>query len=169
MISTSFIKGIQDIMRQDTGVDGDAQRISQLAWMIFLKIIDDSEREQQALSSSYIAAVPKHLQWRSWAADPEGITGETLLTFINNILFPELRALPQTTNARSIVVQGVFQDSFNYMKSGTLLRQVLNKIDAIDFTLSSDRHSFNDLYEILLQSLQSAGDAAEYYTPRAVG
>ena len=168
MISTSFIKGIQDIMRQDTGVDGDAQRISQLAWMIFLKIIDDSEREQQALNSSYIAAVPTHLQWRAWAADSEGITGETLLNFINNTLFPELRVLEETSNARTLVVRGVFQDSFNYMKSGTLIRQVLNKIDTIDFTMSTDRHNFNDLYETLLQSLQSAGDAAEYYTPRAV-
>lgn len=155
-------------MRQDTGVDGDAQRISQLGWMIFLKIMDDSEREQQALNYSYIAAVPAHLQWRAWAADPEGITGETLLNFINNTLFPELRALTETANMRTLVVRGVFQDSFNYMKSGTLIRQVLNKIDKIDFTMSSDRHSFNDLYETLLQSLQSAGDAAEYYTPRAV-
>lgn len=168
MISSGLIKSIQDIMRQDDGVDGDAQRLSQLVWMIFLKILDDSERELELLSDSYTPAVPTEFQWRTWAANEEGLTGDPLSNFINNRLFPSLRSLPTAGNARSLIVREAFEDSYNYMKSGTLLRQVINKINTIDFNAATDRHQFNELYEKLLKDLQSAGNAGEYYTPRAI-
>jgi type I restriction enzyme M protein len=169
MISSGLIKAIQDIMRQDDGVDGDAQRLSQLVWMIFLKILDDNEQELELLNSNYVPAVPAELQWRSWAANEEGLTGSSLLNFVNNKLFPELRALPiNKSNQRTQIVREVFEDSHNYMKNGTLLRQVANKINTIDFNKQDDRHSFNDIYETLLRSLQSAGNSGEYYTPRPV-
>jgi type I restriction enzyme M protein len=156
-ISTT-IKTIQDIMRKDAGVDGDAQRISQLVWMIFLKIFDDRELEYEALEDDYRSPIP------------EGITGEALLTFINNDLFPTLKelSLDAERDRRGLVVRDVFQDAYNYMKNGTLVRQVVNKLNAIDFNRSEDRHLFGDIYEQLLRDLQSAGNAGEYYTPRAV-
>lgn len=168
-ISTT-IKTIQDVMRRDAGVDGDAQRISQLVWMIFLKIFDDREREYELLENDYRSPIPARLRWRNWAADAEGITGEALLTFVNNDLFPTLKALsldPQR-DQRGIVVRDVFQDAYNYMKNGTLMRQVINKINEIDFNRSEDRHLFGDIYEQILRDLQNAGNAGEYYTPRAV-
>ena len=168
-ISTT-IKGIQDIMRKDAGVDGDAQRISQLGWMLFLKIFDDSEQEYELLDDKYRSPIPKPLRWRHWAADPEGITGDELLEFVNNELFKKLRALTiQSRNGkRGAVVRDVFEDAHNYMKSGTLIRQVINKLNSIDFNSSDDRHVFGDLYEKILKDLQSAGNAGEFYTPRAV-
>ncbi|MEO3972397.1 class I SAM-dependent DNA methyltransferase [Streptomyces sp. CAU 1734] len=169
MISSTLIKSIQDIMRQDDGVDGDAQRLSQLVWMIFLKILDDSERELELMQDDYKTAVPPALQWRSWAANEEGLTGDGLTNFVNNELFPKLRSLsPTGHNPRTVIVREAFQDSYNYMKSGTLLRQVINKINSIDFNTRTDRHQFNDLYEKLLRDLQSAGNSGEYYTPRAL-
>lgn len=169
MISSGLIKAIQDIMRQDDGVDGDAQRLSQLVWMIFLKILDDNEQELELLNKSYTPAIPTELQWRTWAANEEGLTGESLLDFVNNRLFTELRALPiSQSNQRTQIVKEVFEDSHNYMKNGTLLRQVVNKINTINFNKQGDRHSFNDIYETLLKSLQSAGNSGEYYTPRPV-
>lgn len=168
MITTGLIKSIQDIMRQDDGIDGDAQRLSQIVWMIFLKILDDTEKELELVNDHYESAIPNDLRWREWAADDEGITGETLIAFVNNDLFPNLRDLPFTTNPRTQIVKAAFQDSYNYMKSGTLLRQVINKVDGIDFNATTDRHQFNDLYEKLLRDLQSAGNAGEYYTPRAL-
>ena len=170
MSITTVVKGIQDIMRQDSGVDGDAQRISQLGWLLFMKIIDDKEREYELESSSYRSPIPKKLRWRSWASDPEGITGDGLLDFINNDLFPTLKGLDYgpTDNATGLIVRQVFEDAFNYMKSGTLLRQVVNRVNEIDFNKSKDRHLFNDIYEKILKDLQSAGNAGEYYTPRAV-
>lgn len=169
MISSTLIKSIQAIMRQDDGVDGDAQRLSQLVWMIFLKILDDTERELEVMNASYAGAVPPKYQWRSWAADEEGLTGDDLNDFVNNDLFPSLRKLSVTsTNPRSLIVREAFEDSYNYMKSGTLLRQVINKINSIDFNARSDRHQFNDLYEKLLKDLQGAGNSGEYYTPRAL-
>jgi type I restriction enzyme M protein len=156
-------------MRQDDGVDGDAQRLSQLVWMIFLKVLDDNEQELEQLNKGYVAAVPKEFQWRTWAANEEGLTGSSLLDFVNNKLFPGLKQLPQSkANLRNEIVRGVFEDSHNYMKNGTLLRQVANKINTINFNAKSDRHSFNDIYETLLKSLQSAGNSGEYYTPRPV-
>ena len=155
-------------MRKDTGVDGDAQRISQLVWLIFLKIFDDKEQESELMNATYASPIPSTYRWRKWAADPEGLTGEGLLEFVNNELFPALKTLHSGSDPRAYVVQQVFIDSYNYMKNGTLLRQVINKISAIDFNSSADRHLFGDLYEQILKDLQSAGNAGEYYTPRAV-
>src|SRR3954469_2915230 len=164
------VKSIQDIMRKDTGVDGDAQRISQLCWMFFLKIIDDQDKELELLSHEYRSPIPKRYQWRTWAADPEGITGEELLAFINTELFPALKELPVSDQPgdRRRVVRDVFEDAYNYMKSGQLMRQVVNKINEVDFNNLSERQHFGDIYEQILNDLQSAGNAGEYYTPRAV-
>ena len=163
----ALVKSIQDIMRQDTGVDGDAQRISQLCWMFFLKIIDDQDQELELMREGYRSPIPARLQWRAWAADREGITGDELLAFINGDLFPKLKDLaPATPRART--VRDVFEDAYNYMKSGHLVRQVINKIDGIDFNDLSQRQHFGDIYEQILNDLQSAGNAGEYYTPRAV-
>jgi type I restriction enzyme M protein len=163
------VKSIQDIMRQDSGVDGDAQRISQLCWMFFLKIIDDQDQELEEMQKGYRSPIPKKFQWRTWAADPEGMTGETLLEFVNDELFPSLKELSGTANdGRRRVVRDVFEDAYNYMKSGQLMRQVINKINSIDFNNLSERQHFGDIYEQILNDLQSAGNAGEYYTPRAV-
>ncbi len=166
----TLVKSIQDIMRQDTGVDGDAQRISQLCWMFFLKIIDDQDQELELTHDDYRSPIPKKYQWRNWAADPEGITGEELLAFINADLFPALKNLPTSSKPgdRRRVVKDVFEDAYNYMKSGQLIRQVVNKIAGIDFNDLTERQHFGDIYEQILTDLQSAGNAGEYYTPRAV-
>ncbi|WP_432823428.1 N-6 DNA methylase [Trichloromonas sp.] len=170
MTVSTTIKSIQDIMRKDAGVDGDAQRIGQLVWMFFLKIFDDQEQELELLQDNYTSPIPEKLRWRNWAADAEGITGDELLDFINNDLFKTLKELELNagTNGRGIVVRSVFEDAYNYMKNGTLIRQVVNKINEIDFNRSSDRHTFGDIYEQILKDLQSAGNAGEFYTPRAV-
>ena len=163
------VKSIQDIMRQDTGVDGDAQRISQLCWMFFLKIIDDQDQELAVLNAGYRSPIPESLQWRAWAANPEGITGDTLMAFVNNELFPALKELPVSgPGDRRRVVRDVFEDAYNYMKSGQLMRQVVNRISDIDFNTLSERQHFGEIYEQILNDLQSAGNAGEYYTPRAV-
>src|SRR3990172_2063388 len=164
------VKSIQDIMRQDVGVDGDAQRISQLCWMFFLKIIDDQDQQLELMQDGYRSPIPKPLQWRAWAADPEGITGDELLTFINTQLFPRLKELPTAGKQgdRRRVVRDVFEDAYNYMKSGQLMRQVVNKIAQVDFNNLAERQHFGDIYEQILNDLQSAGNAGEYYTPRAV-
>ena len=165
------IKSIQDIMRKDVGVDGDAQRISQLVWMFFLKIFDDRESELELLENDYKSPLPKHLRWRAWATNPEGMTGEELADFVNVQLFPYLKEKLPAAGAqgkRAQVVRGVFEDAYNYMKSGTLMRQVINKICEIDFNNSGDRHTFGSIYEQILRDLQSAGNAGEFYTPRAV-
>ncbi len=168
MSVTASIKSIQDIMRKDVGVDGDAQRLSQLAWMLFLKIFDAQETELETIRDDYRSPLPQKLRWRNWAADPEGITGDALMQFINDDLFPGLKELKGTT-PRHQLIRSVFEDAYNYMKSGTLLRQVINKLnESIDFNKSQDRHLFGDIYEQLLRDLQSAGNAGEYYTPRAV-
>jgi type I restriction enzyme M protein len=164
------IKSIQQTMWQDTGVDGDAQRLSQLCWMFFLKIIDDQDQQLEVMQDGYRSPIPAKLQWRTWAADPEGITGDALLAFVNGELFPALKALSTSGSAaaRARVVRGVFEDAYNYMKSGQLMRQVINKINAIDFNDLADRRHFGEIYEQLLNDLQSAGNAGEYYTPRAL-
>jgi type I restriction enzyme M protein len=166
----TVVKSIQDIMRQDTGVDGDAQRISQLCWMFFLKIIDDQDQELEITQDGYHSPIPKNYQWRTWATDPEGITGEDLLAFVNEDLFPALKNLVTSTRTgdRRRVVRDVFEDAYNYMKSGQLMRQIVNKINGIDFNNLTDRQHFGDIYEQVLNDLQSAGNAGEYYTPRAV-
>ncbi|MFZ5690211.1 MAG: type I restriction-modification system subunit M [Pseudomonadota bacterium] len=170
MIVRTTVKAIQDIMRQDVGVDGDAQRISQLCWMFFLKIIDDQDQELELTRDGYRSPIPKKYQWRSWAADPEGITGEELLTFVNDELFPALKNLTVSNKPgdRRRVVRDVFEDAYNYMKSGQLMRQVINRINEVDFNDLKERRDFGEFYEQLLNDLQSAGNAGEYYTPRAV-
>lgn len=170
MSARNTVKSIQDIMRQDVGIDGDAQRISQLCWMFFLKIIDDQDQELELLSRDYRSPIPKKYQWRTWAADPEGITGERLIDFINGELFVALKNLSASTRPgdRRRVVRDVFEDAYNYMKSGQLTRQVVNKISGIDFNNLKERQHFGEIYEQILNDLQSAGNAGEYYTPRAV-
>ena len=171
MSITTLIKTIQDIMRKDVGVDGDAQRISQLAWLLFLKIFDDKEQEWQLTVPGYKSPLSSRFRWSNWAKDPEGMTGEELIDFVNNDFFPALKKLATTAGVspHGKVVGSVFEDAYNYMKSGTLLRQVINTIEEdLDFNSSKDRHLFNDIYEKILADLQSAGNAGEYYTPRAV-
>ena len=169
MSISNIIKSIQDIMRQDAGVDGDAQRISQLVWMIFLKIFDDKEKEWELEDEKYKSPLPSKYRWRNWAANKEGITGDELLDFIGQ-LFKTLKGLnvSKEDDPKGFIVKEVFEDAYNYMKSGTLIRQVINKLNEVNFNKSEDRHLFNDIYEKILSDLQSAGNAGEYYTPRAV-
>ncbi len=157
-------------MRKDVGVDGDAQRVGQLCWMFFLKIIDDQDQELELLNPGYQSPIPKALRWSAWAEDAEGLTGEGLTLFINETLFPGLKTLPMAglSGGRARVVRSVFEDAYNYMKSGQLLRQVVNKINGVDFNDLAERQHFGDVYEQLLNDLQNAGNAGEYYTPRAV-
>jgi type I restriction enzyme M protein len=168
---SGIIKSIQDIMRKDVGVDGDAQRISQLVWMLFLKILDDREAELELMEEDYKSPLPEHFRWRAWAKNPEGMTGEALSDFVNLQLFPTLKNklnLQGPNGQRAMVIRDIFEDAYNYMKSGTLMRQVINKICEIDFNTQSDRHTFGSIYEQILKDLQSAGNAGEFYTPRAI-
>ena len=164
---STLVKSIQDIMRKDAGTYGDAQRLEQLGWMLFLKIFDDREKELELVQDNYRSPLPKALRWSEWAANDEGITGDALLGFVNNELMPKLQALSGTSKLSGII-RMTFSDANNYMKNGTLLRQVVNKINGIDFNASDDRHMFGDIYEKLLRDLQAAGNAGEFYTPRAV-
>ena len=170
MSISATIKSVQDIMRQDAGVDGDAQRISQLVWMLFLKVFDSKEKEWDALSDDYTYIIPDGLRWSDWAEDDEGITGDELIDFVNNTLFKTFKdwQLTEASNPKAVLVKSLFEDSYNYMKSGTLMRSVINKLNEIDFDKASDRHLFNDIYENILKDLQSAGNSGEYYTPRPV-
>lgn len=165
----NLVRSIQNIMRKDAGVSGDAQRIEQLGWIFFLKIFSDKELENQTLKKAP-PSIPKKYLWQSWASNPEGRTGDELLNFINNDLFPKLKNLSVNiqTNPRGVIIKEVFQDSNNYMKNGTLLRQVINKVNEIDFNKKEDLHIFGDIYENFLKNLQGAGNAGEYYTPRPV-
>ena len=172
MSITTAIKSIQDIMRKDVGVDGDAQRIGQLVWMLFLKVFDDRETEWELFDDDYRSPLPESYRWRNWAADAEGMTGDELMSFVDNELFPTLQSLGDDGGElRPVarVIRGVFEDAYNYMKSGQLLRQVLNKIqESVDFNKAQERHAFGDMYEQLLRDLQNAGNAGEFYTPRPV-
>jgi len=172
---SAVISSIRNIMRQDRGISGDAQRLEQLGWMLFLKIIDDKDQELELIKDNYISVIPKKCQWRNWAADAEGITGDELLTFIdstsdNNLgLFATLRNLSNTNNPkRAAIVKEVFDGSNNYMKSGYEMRKVINKLNEVDFNNSDDKHIFGDIYESILVELRDAGNKGEYYTPRAV-
>lgn len=161
------IKAIQDIMWKDDGVDGDAQRLSQLVWMLFLKIIDDKEEQLTLVNPKYTSPIPQKLRWRNWAANPEGMTGDELLDFVNNQLFKQLKELKaQPDDKFGLLIREIFNDSFNYMKSGVLIRQVVNKLNEVNFNNQDDRHHFNEIYEQLLKDLQSAGNYGEFYTPR---
>lgn len=170
MSISSVIKSIQDIMRKDDGVDGDAQRLSQLSWLLFLKIFDAQEEDLEFEQDNYRAPIPEQYLWRNWAADKQGMTGEELMDFVNNQLLPEIKTLqaPLASNPRGFIVREGLSEAFNYMKNGTLLRQVINKLNDIDFTSSEERHLFGDIYEQLLRDLQAAGNSGEFYTPRAV-
>ena len=165
---SNIVKSIQDIMRKDAGTYGDAQRLEQLGWMFFLKIFDDREQEMELIQDAYQSPLPVHLRWSTWATDEEGITGDALLDFINNTLLPKLKTLTVGGDKITTLIRTAFEDANNYMKNGTLMRQVINKVNAIDFNASDDRHMFGDIYEKLLKDLQSAGNAGEFYTPRAV-
>ena len=165
---STLVKSIQNIMRKDAGTYGDAQRLEQLGWMFFLKIFDDREKELELLLDDYASPLAPELRWCNWAADEEGITGDALLDFVNNTLLPRLKNLVTGGDRVAVLIRSAFEDANNYMKNGTLMRQVINKINGIDFNASDDRHLFGDIYEKLLKDLQSAGNAGEFYTPRAV-
>ena len=171
MTIENMIKRIQDITRQDAGINGDAQRIEQLVWMLFLKIYDAKEEFWEFEEDDYESIIPEDLKWRNWAIDHkdgEALTGDALLDFINNQLFPTLKNLEITeeTEKRAAIVKDIFEDANNFMKNGVLLRQIINILNEVDFTEYDDRHTFNDVYETILKDLQSAGNAGEFYTPR---
>lgn len=173
MAISNFVKRIQDVMRNDSGVNGDAQRIEQIVWILFLKIYDAKEEAWELYDDSYKSIIPEGLKWRDWAVDlkdGEALTGDSLLDFVNNTLFPTLKNLEidEETPMSQIIVKSAFEDANNYQKDGVLLRQVINIIDEIDFTEYKERHEFGTIYESFLKDLQSAGNAGEFYTPRAV-
>ena len=163
------IKSIRDIFRKDPGLSGDAQRIEQLGWMIFLKLFDDKDKEKEILNPKYKSPIPSELQWRNWAEDDEGITGDELINFVNNDLFPTLKNLTVAADDRlGITIRQIFDGTNNYMKSGTTFRQAINKLNEIDFNSSKEHHVFNVIYEEILQGLAAKKDTGEFYTPRAV-
>lgn len=156
-------------MRQDIGTGSDELRILQLGWMLFLKIFSDKDKELELIQDDYTSPVPTELHWDEWAADDEGMTGDELLAFVDQRLFPTLGALDLSTgNKRAVLVYEVFANNYNYMKSGIHLRQVINKLNEIDFNNSKDKHVFGQIYESFLGELQSAGTLGEFYTPRAI-
>lgn len=171
----AVISNIRNIMRQDRGISGDAQRLEQLGWMLFLKIIDDKDLEQDALKDDYESVIPEKFQWRNWASNPEGITGDELLDFIdstaqdNKGLFATLSTLTNPKNPkRAGIVQQIFDGTNNFMKSGYEMRKVINELNKIDFNSSKDKQVFGTIYESILVELRDAGNKGEYYTPRAV-
>ena len=169
---SNFVKRVRDIMRNDAGINGDAQRIEQIAWMLFLKVYDTKEGEWDILEENYQSIIPENCRWCNWAYDEngKGMTGDTLLEFVNNTLFPTLKKLPVDTSTpiKKAIVQTTFADANNYMKDGVLLRQIINLIDEIDLSDYDESHAFAEIYETILKELQSAGSAGEFYTPRAV-
>ena len=166
---SGMMKTIRNIMREDTGLNGDAQRIEQLGWMIFLKVLSDKEKELELLEDDYVTPLPKAYHWDQWAGNDEGMTGDELLTFVDQKLFPDLKNIDVSTgNKRALIIRGVFEGNHNYMKSGINLRRVLNKLNELDFNVAEERHLFGDIYEGILKELQSAGKSGEFYTPRAV-
>lgn len=170
---SGFIKRLRDIMRNDAGINGDAQRIEQITWMLFLKVYDAKESDWEMNEDDYTSIIPNECRWTNWAHDDKSgvaLTGDDLLKFVNNTLFPTLKNLAVTreTPIKKAIVQTVFQDANNYMKDGVLLRQVINVIDEIDFGDYNESHAFGEIYETILKELQSAGSSGEFYTPRAV-
>ncbi|MBQ6610450.1 MAG: SAM-dependent DNA methyltransferase [Oscillospiraceae bacterium] len=169
---SGFVKRLRDIMRNDAGINGDAQRIEQIAWMLFLKVYDAKEQDWEWADENYVSIIPENCRWASWAHDEtgKGMTGDALLDFVNNTLFPTLKKLPvdATTPIKKAIVQTTFSDANNYMKDGVLLRQVINVIDDLDLSDYEESHAFGEIYESILKELQSAGSAGEFYTPRAV-
>ena len=170
---STFVKRIRDIMRNDAGINGDAQRIEQIAWMLFLKVYDAKEQDWEFDDDEYTSVIPEECRWRNWAvADSSGqsMTGDTLLNFVNNTLFPTLKNLTVTPDMpiKKSIVKTTFEDANNYMKDGVLLRQVINIIDELDLSDTQEVHAFGEIYEAILRELQSAGSSGEFYTPRAV-
>ena len=170
---SSFVKRLRDIMRADPGINGDAQRIEQIAWMLFLKVYDSKEEEWKVLNKNYVSIIPEEIQWKNWAHEKkagDGLSGDELLNFVNNKVFPKLKSLAvsKETEIRKAIVKTTFEDANNYMKDGVSLRQVINVIDEIDFSDYEESHAFGEIYETILKELQGAGSAGEFYTPRAV-
>lgn len=170
---SGFVKRLRDIMRNDAGINGDAQRIEQIAWMLFLKVYDAKEQDWEWDDEDYQSIIPQECRWQNWAHDDKSgtaLTGDRLLDFVNNKLFPTLKNLPvdASTPIKKAIVQTTFADANNYMKDGVLLRQVINVIDELDFSDYEESHAFGEIYETILKELQSAGSAGEFYTPRAV-
>jgi type I restriction enzyme M protein len=183
---TGFVKRLRDIMRQDAGINGDAQRIEQIAWMLFLKVYDTKEQDWEWDDENYQSIIPEECRWANWAHDDKSgkaLTGDKLLNFVNNILFPVLKGndvkkdndevvsgvvVTAETPVRKAIVQTTFADANNYMKDGVLLRQVLNVIDDLQLDDYKESHAFAEIYESILKELQSAGSSGEFYTPRAV-
>lgn len=170
---STFTKSIQDIMRADAGINGDAQRIEQLTWLLFLKIYGSKEENWAIVDADYQSIIEPRFQWQNWAKDNKdgnAPTGDALLDFIDRELFPALKNLRvnEHTPLKQRIVRDIFQDAKNFMKNGTLLRQLINAVDQIDFDDTKERHAFGEIYETILKSLQSAGNAGEFYTPRAV-
>ena len=184
---TGFVKRLRDIMRNDAGINGDAQRIEQIAWMLFLKVYDAKELDWAWDDEGYQSIIPEPCRWQHWAHDDrsgKAMTGDKLLDFVNNTLFPVLKGndikdtsgnvlipgvhVDASTPISKAIVQTTFADANQYMKDGVLLRQVINVIDALDLSDYEESHAFGEIYETILKELQSAGSAGEFYTPRAV-
>ena len=170
---SGFVKRIRDIMRNDAGINGDAQRIEQIAWMLFLKVYDAKEKNWEFEDDNYQSIIPENCSWSAWAHDDksgEALTGDSLLEFVNNTLFPTLKGLEVTpeTPVQKSIVKTTFEDANQYMKDGVLLRQLINVIDELDLSDDDEIHAFGEIYESILKELQSAGSAGEFYTPRAV-
>lgn len=173
MALNNFVKSIRNIMRNDAGINGDAQRIEQIAWMLFLKVYDEKENDWEFNEDDYISFIPENCRWRNWAkdnGDGNALTADSLLDFVNNTLFPTLKGLEVTpaTPMRSAIVRTTFEDANQYMKDGVLLRQVVNVIDQLDLGNYEESHAFGEIYETILKEMQSAGSAGEFYTPRAL-
>lgn len=184
---SGFVKRLRDIMRNDAGINGDAQRIEQIAWMLFLKVYDAKEQDWEFDDKDYVSIIPEQCRWANWAHDDKSgsaMTGDTLLNFVNNTLFPVLKGNDIKDSNGKILIEGVkvtadtpikkaivkttFEDANQYMKDGVLLRQIINVIDDLDLSDYEESHAFNEIYESILKELQSAGSAGEFYTPRAV-
>ena len=169
---SGFVKRIRDIMRNDAGINGDAQRIEQIAWMLFLKVYDSKEEDWEFNEDNYQSIIPETCRWRNWAHDEngKGLTGDAFLAFVNNTLFPQLKSIEVTpqTPIKKAIVRTTFEDANNYMKDGVYLRQVIDVIDEIEFDDVKESHAFGFVYEEILRELQSAGSSGEFYTPRAV-
>lgn len=173
MALNNFVKSIRNIMRNDAGINGDAQRIEQIAWMLFLKIYDEKENDWEFNEDNYQSFIPEECRWRSWAKDEgdgNALTADALLGFVNNTLFPKLKSLEVTpeTPVRSRIVRTTFEDANQYMKDGVLLRQIINIIDDLNLSDYNESHAFGEIYETILKEMQSAGSAGEFYTPRAL-
>ena len=170
---SGFVKRIRDIMRNDAGINGDAQRIEQMAWMLFLKVYDAKEQDWDMNEDAYVSIIPEECRWCNWAVDDRSgsaMTGDTLLDFVNNTLFPTMKSIKVDPNTpiKKAIVKTAFEDVNQYMKDGVLLRQLINIIDELDLSDYAEIHAFGAIYEDILRELQSAGSSGEFYTPRAV-